>query len=83
MISINLWRFEPQDAASLKIRGYVHYWLDQYEDALLDFNKSLELEPNNVWALKQRGEVYRMLKKYDNAETLSTSTVQRASMKMH
>ena len=32
-----------------------------------DFNKLLEIEPNDAWALRARGEVYRLLHNYDNA----------------
>ena len=38
-----------------------------YDSALNDFNKSLEIEPNNAFAWKKRGDVYRMLEKYDKA----------------
>ena len=41
--------------------------LDQYDNALNDLNKSLEIEPNNAFALRWRGDVYRLLGQYNNA----------------
>ena len=41
--------------------------MNKYEEALADFNKSLEIDLNNSWALDRRGEVYRIMNKYEEA----------------
>ena len=44
-------------------RGAVYLDLKQYDNSLIDLDKSLEIEPNNAWALKTRDQVYKMLKR--------------------
>ena len=48
-------------------RGCVYLDLKQYNNALIDFNKSLEIESNNAHALSRRGGVYKLLKQYEKA----------------
>jgi tetratricopeptide (TPR) repeat protein len=58
------------------IRGYVEDWLDQgfclgilerYDEALVTFNKVIELEPNEVIAWFNQGVTLRHLERYDEA----------------
>ena len=41
--------------------------LKEYDKALADFNKAIELNPQYAWAYGQRGETYRLLKEYEKA----------------
>jgi len=41
--------------------------MEQYEAALNDFNRAIELNPNLAWALAERGETYRLMKQYEAA----------------
>ena len=41
--------------------------LKQYDNALINLNRALEIEPNNTHALRNRGVAYLDLKQYDNA----------------
>jgi Flp pilus assembly protein TadD len=38
--------------------------LGRYLDAVRDFDRSLELEPNDAYALSRRGSTYRELRRY-------------------
>jgi len=41
--------------------------LKKYDNALDDFTKSLDINPDNAETLSSRGEVYRTTGKYENA----------------
>ena len=49
------------------LRGDCKYWLEQYDDAIEDFNKALELEGDNVTDLKNRAKTYYQMKEYEKA----------------
>jgi len=51
----------------LRNRGVVYLCLNQYDNSLQDFDKSLEIEPDNAYALKHRETVYHCLKQCDNS----------------
>lgn len=36
-------------------------------EALVDLNKSLEIQPNDVWTLRIRESVYFMMEKYEES----------------
>ena len=57
----------PNDAMSWHSRGLVYYDLKQYDKAIADFSKAIELKPDYVEALNSRGSVYYDLKQYDKA----------------
>jgi putative GTP pyrophosphokinase len=48
-------------------RGLVNFSLSQYETALDDFNKAIELESGDTRVYTNRGLTYRMLKNYERA----------------
>ena len=48
-------------------RGLVYFSLSQYEKALEDFNRAIELEPNDTRVYTNRGLTYRMLKQLDRS----------------
>ena len=48
-------------------RGEAYYQLKEYQQALTDFNRALELDPDYTWAYHSRGRVYDALKEYQQA----------------
>lgn len=49
-------------------RGFVYYELTQYDKALIDYNKSLELDPESAVTYKRRGQAYLGLGQTDKAK---------------
>lgn len=47
--------------------GLLRSFSGEYESALIDYNKAIKLDPNNVTALNNRGYNYNMMKDYENA----------------
>ena len=43
--------------------------MGRFEDAVNDFNRGLDLEPENTWLLANRGESYRRMARYEEALT--------------
>ena len=56
-----------QNIAQLKCRGKFYFIIGNFEQALADLTKLLELDPNDLFALRYRGETYHMMKEYDNS----------------
>jgi tetratricopeptide (TPR) repeat protein len=54
-------------AETYALRGGCFLQLGQLEEAMIDLNKSLEIDPENHWARLRRGEVYLESQKYDFA----------------
>ena len=52
-------------ASAYNWRGEAHRILEQYEVALADYARSIELNPNSVYAFTNRAEVYRLQEKYE------------------
>jgi len=48
-------------------RGNVYQYLEQYDKAISDYNKAIELNPNYAKAYNNRGVAYDDLKQYDKA----------------
>jgi tetratricopeptide (TPR) repeat protein len=48
-------------------RGSTFFALKQYDKALLDYDKAIQLNPNLASAYMNRGSLYSVLKKYDKA----------------
>jgi tetratricopeptide (TPR) repeat protein len=59
-------RLKQADPNSLRTRGRIFWKSREYELALADFSKSLELHPT-VWAYKDRANVYTSLGKSEEA----------------
>lgn len=58
--------------------GWVHQWHEQYDDAISEWNKALELDPNHISALDLlalnlawRGEIKAAIEKLDCAKRLN------------
>jgi tetratricopeptide (TPR) repeat protein len=49
---------ETEDAESYHSRGFTHFSKSQYDLALADFNKAIELDPASLVAYHNRGVVY-------------------------
>ena len=41
--------------------------MGRYDEALADFGRAVELDPNYRWAIAHRGETYRLMGQYDEA----------------
>ena len=48
-------------------RGWVYLHLKDYEQAISDFNRALDLKPDYAWVYGSRGLVYRTLRDYERA----------------
>ncbi|HEY9113798.1 MAG TPA: SMI1/KNR4 family protein [Bacteroidales bacterium] len=53
----------PNDALSYTLRGNAYFDLHQYENALNDFNKSIEINPKSAFAYHNRGKMLLSLEK--------------------
>ncbi|MGB5772260.1 MAG: tetratricopeptide repeat protein, partial [Crocosphaera sp.] len=47
--------------------GYLHYNLSEYDKAIADYTKAIELNPNYAYAYNNRGLAYYNLKEYQKA----------------
>ena len=52
-------RLDPKYLPAYANRGYVYYLLKDFESALADFDKILELDPQNADAKKSREVILR------------------------
>ena len=60
---------DPQDAGPYNKRALVHATLGDYEQALADANKALELQPtDNSFIIDTRGYVYLKAGQYEEAK---------------
>jgi tetratricopeptide (TPR) repeat protein len=41
--------------------------MERYDEALADFNRAIELDPDFGWAFSDRGETFRLMGRYDQA----------------
>jgi tetratricopeptide (TPR) repeat protein len=57
----------PSNASVSQERAEALYNAGEYAEAVQEFSRALELEPQNTWSLGMRGESYRMLSRYDEA----------------
>ncbi|MBD2015204.1 CHAT domain-containing protein [Microcoleus sp. FACHB-53] len=48
-------------------RGETYRLVKRYDEALADFDRAIELDPNYAFAFASRGETYRLLGQYDKA----------------
>jgi tetratricopeptide (TPR) repeat protein len=48
-------------------RGNLYMLMKQYDDALADFNKAVELDPKSAWIFAHRGSTYKRMGCYDDA----------------
>jgi tetratricopeptide (TPR) repeat protein len=44
------------------VRGETYRLMENYEAALKDFNRAIELNDKYQWAIAVRGETYRLMK---------------------
>jgi len=48
-------------------RGKAYHDMGKHEEALVDFNRALELKPDDAWAIDSRGKAYWLMGKYEEA----------------
>jgi len=48
-------------------RGLIYYYLNRYDEAIEDYNKAIELDPNIAMGYNNRGLIYYYLNRYDEA----------------
>ena len=41
--------------------------MGRYDEALADFTRAIELDPEDAWTIASRGETYRLMGRYDEA----------------
>jgi len=54
-------------ARAIANRGATYREIEQYSEALSDFKRAIELEPEDKWAIAQRGETYQLMERYPEA----------------
>ena len=59
--------FNPQEAAAYNIRGLSHVHLDQYEPAIEDYTRAIEIDPQDAANYFCRGLCYAELRQFDQA----------------
>jgi tetratricopeptide (TPR) repeat protein len=62
-----LTHLEPWDAHAFRVLGVYLVRTEKYGEALMAFNRAIELNPNYKDAIAQRGLTYSLMKKYDEA----------------
>jgi tetratricopeptide (TPR) repeat protein len=70
-------------ALAYERRGYVNYKLKNFKDALYDFNKSIDLYPNNAEPYYGRGKVKMLKNDWDAAIADMDSAVKRSLPLQH
>lgn len=58
---------ENKKAVGFGWRGDVYRLMGNYEAALKDFNRAIELDGKYKWAIARRGETYRIMDNYERA----------------
>ncbi len=48
-------------------RGLVYFTLSEYDKAIADFTKAIDIEPRDIRVYTNRGMAFRMLKRYDDS----------------
>ena len=48
-------------------RGAAYREMKRYNEALADFNRAIQLDPEYAWAIGRRAEIYRLMERYDEA----------------
>jgi tetratricopeptide (TPR) repeat protein len=49
------------------VRGQTYLVMGRYDQALADFNRAIEVDPEDAWAIGSRGQTYRLMGRYDEA----------------
>lgn len=57
----------PDDTRVIAQGDETYRQIEQFEEALSDFDRAIELDPNYAWAIAHRGETYYLMKLYDEA----------------
>lgn len=60
--------YYKEEAIAYGNRGYCYYMLEQYEAALNDLNKCIDLNPSYAWAYYARGQVKAMMEDFEGAK---------------
>lgn len=58
---------DPDLAKALTYRGFSYLKKNQFDPAIQDFTKAIQLDPDNAWALANRGNAYFNKRQYDLA----------------
>ena len=48
-------------------RALTFYSLEQYDAAIVAYNRAIEIDPENIWLWNNRGEAYNRLEQFDRA----------------
>ncbi|MGI0479732.1 protein kinase domain-containing protein [Geminocystis sp. CENA526] len=66
-LQLNITIESNENASGYFKTGYNYRELKQYEKAIIDYTKAIELDPNYIYAYNNRGVVYENLKEYEKA----------------
>ncbi len=75
-------KFE-RHALAYERRGYVNYKLKNYKDALYDFSKSIDINPNNAEPFYGRGKVRMLHNEWELAAQDFDATIKRSFAVQH
>ncbi|MGD9526454.1 MAG: tetratricopeptide repeat protein, partial [Pseudonocardia sp.] len=57
------------DPSAYATRGHIYYDMNEFEKCLIDYNRALQLDPDNPDHLDNRARVYERLERTDKAES--------------
>ena len=63
-----LLRFEPKNPEVSNLLGYTLRNLERFDDAMVSYNRALELDPDHMGTLEYQGELFLKLNDKDSAE---------------
>ena len=63
-----LFRFEPKNPEVSNLLGYTLRNLERFDEAMVSYNRALELEPNHMGTLEYQGELFLKLNNQPAAE---------------
>ena len=57
-------RLDPDNAEAYCKRGFTYEALSKYSQALVDYTKAVEIDPNYANACNSKGNIYKILNKF-------------------
>jgi len=59
---------DPNNAAAYRIKGYSMEITEKYDEAIIAYNKAIDLAPSSSKVYNSRGHAYDLMGQYDNAK---------------
>ncbi|NMX21940.1 hypothetical protein C5S30_05820 [ANME-1 cluster archaeon GoMg4] len=70
---------DPDYAVAYRLRGGVYAELEQYEEAIRDYNTAIELNPEDAMAYQSRSRAYAKLEEKDEMHNPKSEVVEKAT----